>query len=254
MEINETNTDSSTALSGKRILITGGSTGIGREISILLTSLGGNCLICGRNREHIDETISAAKNADSTGSCQGVVTDLANGDEIKVLYHEVDTRLGGLDILINNAALGYGSVADGGYDQISYIVQTNLTAYLACAHYAIERMQNHREGHIVNIGSMSADVREKGSSVYVATKSAIQGFSEALRKELNPEKIRVTLIEPGAVDTDMQMDSTEEKYQQVEGLEMLPAIAIAKAVAYCLSQPAGCEVVGMQIKPQLQLI
>ncbi|MDQ0639954.1 short-subunit dehydrogenase [Pedobacter sp. W3I1] len=254
MGFNEINTGSSTALSGKRILITGGTTGIGREIAILLTSLGGNCLICGRNREQLDETIAAAKNGDSTGSCQGVVTELANGDEIKVLYDEVDARLGGLDILINNAALGFGSVTEGGYDQISYIIQTNLIAYLACSHYAIARMQQQGEGHIVNIGSMSADVREKGSSVYVATKSAIQGFSEALRKELNPEKIKVTLIEPGAVDTDMQMDSTEEKYRQVEDLEMLPAIAIAKAVAYCLSQPPGCEVVGMQIKPQLQLI
>ncbi len=250
----EINTKSSTDLSGKRILITGGTTGIGREITILLTSLGANCLICGRNQEQIDETIAATKNTISTGNCQGVVTELANGDEIKLLYHEVDARLGGLDILINNAALGYGSVTEGGYEQISYIVQTNLIAYLACAHYAIERMKNEGKGHIVNIGSMSADVREKGSSVYVATKSGIQGFSEALRKELNPEKIKVTLIEPGAVNTDMQPDSSAEKQQQVDGLEMLPARDIAKAVAFCLSQQEGCEVVGMQIKPQFQFI
>jgi len=254
MEMEKTSKEWTTDLSAKRILITGGTTGIGREIAILLTAQGAKCLICGRNQEQIDETITASKTENSGGSCEGLATELANGADIQELFKEVDTKLGGLDVLINNAALGFGSVTEGDYDQIDYIISTNLTAYLACTHYAIERMKNQGGGHIVNIGSMSAHVKEEGSSVYVATKSGIQGFSEALRKEINPENIRVTLIEPGAVDTDMQPADQNEKLNQIKDQKMLPAVAIAKAVAFALTQPAGCEIVGIQIKPQKQFI
>ncbi|HKG08197.1 MAG TPA: SDR family oxidoreductase [Pedobacter sp.] len=198
-------------ISGKRVLITGGTTGIGREITLLLSSLGANCLVCGRNDQQIEETIAASKQAGFPGSVRGIIADLASGKDIDYLFHQVDQELAGLDVLINNAALGYGSVIEGGYDDISYLVQTNLTAYLACSQQAAKRMEKAGRGHILNIGSMSADVREEGSSVYVATKAGIQGLSEALRKELNPKNIRVSLIEPGAVDTDMQPGSELEK-------------------------------------------
>ncbi|HEX8608967.1 MAG TPA: SDR family NAD(P)-dependent oxidoreductase, partial [Pedobacter sp.] len=127
-------------------------------------------------------------------------------------------------------------------------------AYLACTHYAVKRMEAAGKGHVLNIGSMSADVREEGSSVYVATKAGIQGFSEALRKEVNPKNIKVTLIEPGAVDTDMQPGSKADKDEQLDSLEMMPAEDIAMAVVFCLAQHERCDVVGMQIKPHMQLI
>jgi NADP-dependent 3-hydroxy acid dehydrogenase YdfG len=242
------------SLSGKRIVITGGTTGIGREITILLATLGAHCLIVGRNQQQINETNTAIKNAGCIGSSQGLVTDVSNEEDIVRLFEYVDEHLGGLDILINNAALGYGSVTEGSYQDISYIVQTNLIGYLACTQHAVKRMIEAGKGHILNIGSMSADVREEGSSVYVATKSAIQGFSEALRKELNPKKIKVTLIEPGAVDTDMQPGTEEERKQQLDNLEMMPAEDIAMAVVFCLAQHERCDIVGMQIKPHLQII
>jgi NADP-dependent 3-hydroxy acid dehydrogenase YdfG len=160
-----------------------------------------------------------------------------------------------LDILINNAALGYNSVMEGSYGDWQYIVNTNLLGYMAMAHEAIERMKARREGHIVNIGSMSADVREKDSSVYVATKSGIQGFSEALRKEVNPLGIKVTLIEPGAVGTDMQSQySPEEQRQREAELKMLKAEDIAACILYTITQPKRCDVVSLQIRPHLQSI
>lgn len=242
------------SLSGKRVLITGGTTGIGREITLLLTSLGARCLVCGRNQQQIDETITAASEGEASGSCEGIAVDLTKPEDIETLFEAVDQQLGGLDILINNAALGYGSVTEGSYQDWDYIIRTNLTAYLACSHYGAIRLEASGKGHIVNIGSMSADVRETGSSVYVATKSGIQGFSEALRKELNPKNIKVTLIEPGAVDTDMQPGSGSEKQEQIDNLEMLPAEDIAMAVAFCLAQHERCDIVNMQIRPHLQLI
>src|SRR4051795_7478334 len=107
---------------------------------------------------------------------------------------------------------------------------------MACAHEALARMRKHGGGHIVNVGSMSADVREKGSSVYVATKSGIQGMSEALRKEVNPLGIKVSLIEPGAVGTDMQQSqySPQEQREQIEQQAMLRAEDIAACVLYVI--------------------
>jgi short-subunit dehydrogenase len=241
-------------LKGKKVLITGGTTGIGREITLLLAASGANCLICGRKQEQIDETIAAIEEMDSQGSCKGLTADLTKKQDIIELFGAVDKQLGGLDILINNAALGYGSVTEGGYDEFNYIVQTNLLAYLSCSHEAIKRMETAGKGHIVNIGSMSADVREVGSSVYVATKAGIQGFSESLRKEINPKQIKVTLIEPGAVDTDMQSGSAGDKQEQVNKQEMLPAEDIAMAVAFSLAQHERCDIVCIQIRPHLQLI
>jgi NADP-dependent 3-hydroxy acid dehydrogenase YdfG len=242
------------SLNRKRILITGGTTGIGRQIALLLSSLGAHCLICGRNKEQIDETIAAAKAIDDTASCYGVVADLAQKSDIEKVFKQVDGCLGGLDILISNAALGYGSITEGTYDDISYIVQTNLTAYLACTQLALKRMKAIGGGHIIYIGSMSADVREEGSSVYVATKAGIQGFAESLRKELNQMNIKITLIEPGSVDTDMQPGGQSEKQQQIDTHEMLPAEDIAMAVGFCLVQDQRCDIVEMKIRPHMQLI
>ncbi len=242
------------SLAGKRVLITGGTTGIGREITILLAQLGANCLICGRDKSQIDDTLAAADNSSSEGYCIGMVTDLALEGDIEALFQAADRDLGGIDILINNAALPYGSVEEGTYRDWQYIVQTNLMGYMACSHEAAKRMEQAGKGHIVNIGSMSADVREEGSSVYVATKAGIQGFSEALRKELNPKGIKVTLIEPGAADTDMQEGTPMQRQEKVDKKEMLKAEDVAMAVGFCLVQADRCDVVAMQIRPHLQLI
>lgn len=242
------------SLAGKKVLITGGTTGIGRELAVLLTSFGANCLICGRNQEQIEETIAAAEEDEPSGTCAGVALDLSTEDGISHLFDVLDQELGQLDILVNNAALAFGAVTEGSYQELSYIVQTNLTAYLACSREAIKRMETTGKGHIVNIGSMSADVREQGSSVYVATKGGIQAFSEALRKEVNEKQIKVTLIEPGAVDTDMQDGTAEENAEQIKNQEMLPASDIAMAVSFCLIQHERCDIVELRIRPHLQMI
>jgi len=242
------------SLNGKNVLITGGTTGIGRELAILLTSFGANCLICGRNQEQIEETIAAAEQSETGGTCTGVALDLATEEGVSRLFDVLDQELGQLDILINNAALGFGGVTEGNYQELSYIVQTNLIAYLACSREAIKRMESTGKGHIVNIGSMSADVREQGSSVYVATKGGIQAFSEALRKEVNEKNIKVTLIEPGAVDTDMQDGTAEDKIEQIENMEMMPTSDIAMAVSFCLIQHERCDIVELRIRPHLQII
>ncbi|PWV56925.1 SDR family oxidoreductase [Chitinophaga sp. S165] len=241
-------------ISGKSILVTGGTTGIGRAISLLLASMGANILLTGLDQAHLEDTLKDAGKIDVGDKIRGIIADMSTSEGIENIFNEVDKRFKGLDILINNAALAYQSIVDGNYKEWEYIIKTNLLGYLACSNRAIEKMKARQAGHIINIGSMSADVREKGSSVYVATKSGIQGFSESLRKEVNEYGIKVTLIEPGAVGTDMQPSSPEEQREKIKNLEMLKAEDIAYAVVYCLAQPSRCDVVELKIRPHLQMI
>jgi len=241
------------SVANKSILITGGTTGIGRATAILLASQGARVMVFGRHEQELND---ALKDIRQTGEeAFGLTADTANPEDIQRVFKEVDRQMGKLDILINNAALAYQSVTEGGYEDWQYIVNTNLLGYMAMCHEAIERMRTQGQGHIVNIGSMSADIREKDSSVYVATKAGIQGFSEALRKEMNPLGIKVTLIEPGAVGTDMQSQyPPEEQREREEEMKMLKAEDIAACVLYTLTQPKRCDVVNLQIRPHMQSI
>jgi len=242
-------------INGKRILVTGGTTGIGRESSIQLAALGANVLINGRDEQHLEDTITDISRTNPGGMIKGVIADLATNAGIVKLFEEADKLFGGeLDVLVNNAALAYGSVGEGSYEDWKEVVNTNLLGYIACTNEAIKRMAKTGAGHIVHIGSMSADVREQGSSVYVATKSGIQGFAESLRKEVNEQGIRVTLIEPGATDTDMQPYSTGDKQAAVKQHKMLEAGDIAAAVIYALNQNERCDVTEIRLRPRLQLI
>lgn len=235
----------------KSILITGGTTGIGRAIAILLASQGARVMIFGRHEQELNDAMDDIRAAG--GDLLGLTADVSEPEDIQRVFREFDQQMERLDILINNAALGYGSVMEGGYPEWEYILKTNLLGYMSMTHEAVERMKANGWGHIVNIGSMSADVREKDSSVYVATKAGIQGFSAALRKEVNQLGIKVTLIEPGAVGTDMQDQySPEEQREKIKKMEMMRAEDIAACVLYTITQPKRCDVVALQIRPHLQ--
>lgn len=237
----------------KSILITGGTTGIGRAIAILLASQGARVMIFGRHQNDLDEAMKDIQEAG--GEVLGLTADVSDPDDIHRVFQEFDRQMGHLDVLINNAALGYGSVMEGAYPEWDYILKTNLLGYMAMTHEAVERMKANGWGHIVNIGSMSAEVREKDSSVYVATKAGIQGFSASLRKEVNPLGIKVTLIEPGAVGSDMQSQYTpQQQRERIEQMKMLRAEDIAACVLYTITQPKRCDVVSLQIRPHLQEI
>lgn len=242
------------SVKGKRILISGGTTGIGRATAILLASQGAKVMIFGRNQEPLDETISAIMALTNEIECFGVLADVADLKGIKKIFDAIDCEFGGLDILINNAALPFESIMQGTYEDWQYIINTNLLGYMACSHEAVNRMKGNPGSHIVNIGSISADERGKDSSVYVATKAGIQGFNESLRKEVNKLGIKVSLIEPGLVGSDMIEEDSAEQRKKIDAMKMLKADDIAMSVLYCLSQPMRCDVITLQIRPHLQII
>jgi NADP-dependent 3-hydroxy acid dehydrogenase YdfG len=239
------------SIQGKAIVIAGGTTGIGRATARLLAEHGGRVLICGRKEEDLKE---ALREAGAKGECHGVTADISQQADVERVFREADEKLGGVDVLVNCAAVSDPGLFKSRFPDWRYALETNILGYIACTHEAVERMRRKGEGHLVNIGSMSADLREAGGPIYSATKAAVQAFSESLRKTVNKENIRVSLIEPGAVATPLQEKPPEQEREMIEKMEMLEPDEIAESVYYVLSQPTRCDVVMVQIRPTKQLI
>ena len=246
------------SLSGKSIVLSGGTTGIGRSTAQRLAMDGARLLIFGRHEAELQDALNDIRPLaqENGGEVHGIVADSGVPGDVEKIFAEADRLFGGIDILINNAALAAQSIVDTDYAEWETVIKTNLLGYMSCSRQALDRMLPKKRGHILNIGSMSAKVRESGSDVYVATKSAIEGFSESLRKQVNEKGIKVSLIEPGLVGTDMTVDQVpreEQPRKEAEGA-MLLAEDIAECVRYCLIQPLRCDVVLVQIRPSQQAI
>lgn len=237
------------SLRDKNVVVSGGTTGIGRSIAQLLAAEGTNVIFYGTDPQHLED---ALKDIKGPGQIHGMIADQSKPENVERVFAEVDSRFGGkLDILINNAALPADDTAGSNPEEIVRVINSNLTGYVLCAYHATPRMKKAGAGHIVNIGSMSGWTREAGSGLYVATKAGIQGWSESLRKELGKEGIKVTLIEPGAVGSDMQGAVIKQKVQQLQG-KMIYSDDIAECVYYTLTQPERVDVVMVQIRPHGQ--
>jgi NADP-dependent 3-hydroxy acid dehydrogenase YdfG len=142
------------------------------------------------------------------------------------------------------------------YDQSLYVLRTNILGYLTCSREAVKMMKRKGGGHIVNIGSLSAKVREVDSDVYVATKGAIEAMSESLRKKLAEDNIKISLIEPGLVGSNLagEPPNVNEQIQQEAEGQMLEAEDIAQAVYYTLTQPDRSAVLEIRVAPIKQAL
>lgn len=247
-------TDAHTAmpsLKGKRAIISGGTTGIGRAIAVLLASEGVKVFVCGREQDHLDAALARIR---EVGEGEGMTLDLAEADSSKAFVAAGVTALGGLDIAVVNAAIAAEGLSEMSEADLRYAIATDFTAYLLTAHAAAEALKdvNNDGGDIVLIGSMSAHVLGPGSTVYAGIKYGIQGFAEALRRELGPKGIRVANVEPGKTGSDMQAPdiSPEEQRAAIHKDEMLRAEDIAVGVHYLLTQPRRAVVQQLTITPR----
>ena len=240
-------TENPTMLSGRRILLTGGTTGIGRAALKALANEGARVLTFGRHRDTLDAALAGID-----GEVIGIVEDAATREGIDRVFGAVDDRLGGIDMLVACAALGAQPIHEMADDDWRYVIDANLTGYLACARAAILRMQDQGGGHLLFVGSISAEIKAAGESVYAATKAGIQAFAETLRKEVADKRIRVSVIQPGSVDTEMQECSEEEKRAAVAEGRMLPAEDVADAILFVLGRSATCDIVNLRIEPLIQ--
>jgi NADP-dependent 3-hydroxy acid dehydrogenase YdfG len=245
--------DAPSGVAGKCVVINGGTTGIGLATVNLLASRGARVLLFGRDRDEVNDAVAQATAAG--GEAYGVVADVTRQREVIRVFKEADKRFNRrLDILINNAAAIDNGVTDGDYDGWQRMLDTNVRGYIHCAREAIDRMRPRKDGHILMVGSMSADLREPNNDVYVATKAAVQALCEAMRKNVNKDGIRLSLIEPGAVDTPMQRKSEADKARRVQAMEMIEPADVAGCIVFALSQPKRVDIVEMRVRPLKQLI
>jgi NADP-dependent 3-hydroxy acid dehydrogenase YdfG len=241
------------SLEGRNVIVTGGTTGIGRVIAALLAAEGANVLIFGRHERELRSALQELRAA--KGTVNGLVADVARREDVRRLFEMADRELRSLDVLINNAGVDAGSVVDGDEEAWRYAIETDLLGYLDCTRHAVERMKRTGGGHIVNIGSVAAIHHSTGASLYVAAKAAIQGYSQALRKELGPHNIKVSVIEPGMVGTEIlegeDANPNVQRKEQHRGAMLKPQ-DIAVSVHYCLTQPPRCCISLLRIEPLLQ--
>ena len=247
-----------TPMRGKVVLITGGTTGIGRETAAVLAADGARVLVFGSTQKNLDEALSAVRpRADAGGgSVDGLVADASQQADLDGVFDRLD-EVGPIDVLINNVGIASAKVFDDDFGALRHVLDVNVLSYVYCTKLAVGRMRKrtgNERGHVVNVGSMSADLRNPGSALYSCTKAAVQAFSESLRKAVNPDGIRVSLVEPGAVDTPMQDKPVEKKRELIDTFEMLEARDIAQSVHFCLTRPPRCAVVMMQVRPLMQAI
>jgi NADP-dependent 3-hydroxy acid dehydrogenase YdfG len=237
------------SLEGKKAIITGGTTGIGRAIAVLLASYGVDVFICGRDPRHLED---ALQRIGEVGRGDGIAIDLAEPDNVRRFFDAGLAYLGGLDIAVINAAVPAKGITTMDEGALRYAIATDFTAYLLSAKAAADALSDH--GNIVFIGSMSAYMLGAGSSVYAGMKYGIQGFSEALRKELAPKGIQVCNVEPGKTGADFQYESftAQEQADAINREEMLRAEDIAVATHFVLTQPRRAVVQQVTVAPRGQ--
>jgi 3-oxoacyl-[acyl-carrier protein] reductase len=236
-------------LAGRKAIITGGTTGIGRAIAVLLASYGVNVFVCGRTPEHLEDALARIREVGEGG---GVNVDLAKKEDVDRFFAAADDHFGAPDIAVINAAIPAQALADTAEADMREQIATDFTAYLATTHAAAERMQAGSD--IILIGSMSAVSRSAGSSIYVAAKSGIQGFAQSLRKELSERDIKVGLIEPGFTGADFQYPDypPDKQVELINQHRMLRAEDIAAAAHFMLSQPRRTAVSLMRVETRLE--
>ncbi|MCJ8158992.1 SDR family oxidoreductase [Sphingomonas sp. LaA6.9] len=237
------------SLEGRRTVVTGGTTGIGRAIAVLLASYGAKVFICGRNPAHLMDALERIR---EVGEGDGVAVDLTLAEDLEHFFAKADGYLGGLDIAVVNAAVPAEAMAGTDEQTMRYQIAADFTAYLATAQAAAERMQAGSD--IILIGSMSAVSRKGGASIYVAAKSGIEGFAVSLRQELADEDIKVGLIEPGFTGADFQYPEfgPEDQVKLINEHVMLRAEDIAVAAHFMLTQPRRTAVSLMRVETRLK--
>jgi NAD(P)-dependent dehydrogenase (short-subunit alcohol dehydrogenase family) len=236
------------SLKGRRAVVTGGTTGIGRAIGVLLAAEGAKVFICGRNEDHLADALERIR---EVGEGDGLSVDLSDRDGVARFYAAADEYLGGLDIAVINAAVPAAALGETGEDDTDYQIAVDFTSYLTTTQEAVARMRAGSD--VILIGSMSAVSKGPGSSIYVAAKSGIEGFAPSLRKELAEQDIKVGLIEPGFTGADFQYPEfpAEKQRELIHQDRMLRAEDVAVAVQYMLRQPRRCAVSHIRVETRL---
>jgi NADP-dependent 3-hydroxy acid dehydrogenase YdfG len=243
-------------LAGKVAIVTGASSGIGEATALALADVGATVAIAARRGDRLEAL--AKRILDQGGEVLSIIADVSDEAQVKAMVQKTHAEYGRVDILVNNAGVMLLGMIDGANtEDWRRMININVLGLMYATHAVLPIMKAQGAGHIVNISSVAGRFANAGTGVYNATKWAVGAFSESLRKEVYQNNIRVTLIEPGLVATELPQHITDpaakERAQQFYGsLKALESEDIAAAIAYAVTQPPHVNVNEILIRPTEQ--
>jgi NADP-dependent 3-hydroxy acid dehydrogenase YdfG len=246
-----------TDLTGKVVAVTGASSGIGEATALACARAGAAVAIAARRGERIERL--AAQISGDGGRALAVEADVGDEQQAGAFVARANDELGRLDVLVNNAGtMLLGPIAGAPTEEWRRMIDVNVYGVLYCTHAALPLMTAQGGGHIINVSSVAGRVARQGSGVYNLTKFGVGAFSESLRQEGVAVGVRVTLIEPGAVATELAGHNRPEVLEQIRkrfsDVERLSAQDIADAILYAIGQPPNVSVNEVLVRPSGQVL
>jgi len=239
-------------LTGKVVIITGASAGIGKASALALAGEGAHIVLTARRKERLDDLVHEIK---KLGGDATVVA--GDGREEATAKNTVEAALkitGKIDILVNNAGMGiYKNLVDTSLEDYDTMMDTNMRSGFLFTRYVAPEMIKQKGGTILMLSSMAGVYGFAGEAVYCATKFAQVGFAQALDKELRPHGIKVGAICPGGVKTEFAI-GTGRTQEGVDKSGMLEAEDVAGAVLLACTQSAGSRIIEIQMRPMVEAL
>jgi NADP-dependent 3-hydroxy acid dehydrogenase YdfG len=249
------------SLDGTVALVTGASSGIGHATALALARRGAAVALAARRTDRLADLAEEIETEGGTAvTVEADVTDRAQAEA--AVATTVD-RLGRLDTVVNNAGVMLlGPVVDAPLEEWERMVDLNVKGLLYVAHAALPHLLHAAElaprhvADLVNVSSVAGRVARRGSAVYNATKHAVGAFSEGLRQEVTGRHVRVSLVEPGAVATELASHNRPEVLEAIRdrfgGLERMEAVDIAEAVEFIVTRRRRVAVNEILVRPTEQ--
>lgn len=241
-------------ISGKVVLITGASTGLGAETARLLAARGAAVAVAARRKDRLDAVVAEIRQAG--GSAMAYALDVTDKVQVQTVVDQVVRDHGRLDVLVNNAGvMPIRPMSEVNTDEWDQMIDVNLKGVLYGIAAVLPRFLDQGNGHIINLSSVAGiKVFAPGGTVYSGTKFAVSAISEGLRQEVG-DKVRVTSIEPGAVDSDLKHGTSGTATETVLDFykDAIPAASVARAIAFAIEQPADVDINAIVLRPTAQL-
>jgi NADP-dependent 3-hydroxy acid dehydrogenase YdfG len=242
-------------------LVTGASSGIGAATAKELAGRGAAVAIAARRKDRLDALAEEIAAAGVTAAA--FVTDVTDHDQARQLVADTVERFGRLDTVVNNAGVMLlGPIEDAPVEEWERMIDLNLKGLLYIAHAALPHLieaageQPRRVADLVNISSVAGRIAGKNAGVYNLTKFGVGAFSESLRQEVTGRHVRVSLVEPGAVDTELPGHNRPEIQELLLGrigdIERMESEDIADAIAYIVTRPRRTAINELLIRPTEQ--
>jgi len=248
-------------LEGTVALVTGASSGIGEATALHLAGCGAAVGLVARRAQRLEAL--AARIDDDGGTALVLEADVTDQPQAANAVERCAAELGRLDILVNNAGMMLlGPVQDAPLDEWERMVGVNVLGLLYCAHAALPHLLHaadqgpRRVADLINVSSVAGRVARNGSGVYNLTKHGVGAFSESLRQEVTERHVRVALVEPGAVETELAGHNRPEiidiMRQRFGNIERLHADDIADAIGYIVTRPRHIAINELLVRPTEQ--